>query len=168
MLSVDVYSIFETVKEEFLMGIPSGYKSAAFAIAAPKEISLMNIFNRYFREVQNKGFGRMVDIDSHNAAVVGLTGSLDRLYYAKIVDQICVFDCFARKMVAEYQLIDGCWNSQVPPSVVVLQTRKQQLSETQLTDAIIESAKKTIQGLTDERVQASAIEAYRQLTESVF
>lgn len=144
-----------------------GYKSAAFAIAAPKEISLMNIFNRYFREVQNKGFGRMVDIASHNAAVDGLPESLDRLFHEKIVDRICVFDCFARTMVADYHLVDGGWNSKVLPSVVVLQTRERQLSETQLTDAILESAKRTIQGLTDERVKTFATEAYRQLTESV-
>ena len=144
-----------------------GYKSAAFAIAAPKEISLMNIFNRYFREVQNKGFGRMVDIESHNAAVDGLPESLDRLFHEKFVDRICVFDCFARTMVADYQLVNGDWDSQVLPSVVVLQTRKRQLLEPQLTDAIIDSAKRTIQGLTDERVMTFALEAYRQLTESV-
>ena len=93
-----------------------GYASAAFAIAAPKEISLMNVFNRYYREVQNKGFGRMVDISSHNDAVEGLPKSLDRLFYEKI---------------------------------------------------ILDSAKKTIQGLTDETVKEAALQVYRQLVESI-
>ena len=76
----------------------------------------MNVFNRYYREVQNKGFGRMVDISSHNDAVEGLPKSLDRLFYEKI---------------------------------------------------ILDSAKKTIQGLTDETVKEAALQVYRQLVESI-
>ena len=115
----------------------NSYETAAFVIAAPKEFSLLNAFLRYMKEVRKKGFGRMIEIESHNAAVDGLPLSLDNLYIGKSVDRICIFDCFARNLVMDYKLVDGKWDSFELPSKIVKDCRENQLKDGIMIDAFL-------------------------------
>lgn len=137
----------------------NGYQTAAFAIAACKEFSLLNAFVRYFKEVQIKGFGRMIEIDSHNAAVEGLPKSLDGLYHGKCVDRICLFDCFAKNKVMDYSLIEEEWGSHVLPSEVVLATRAEQMKDHESIEDLLDTSAnilKTLEeGLVKKRMEAA-------------
>lgn len=143
----------------------NGYGTAAFAIAACKEFSLLNAFVRYFKEVQTKGFGRMIDIESHNKAVEGLPMSLDTLYIEKSVERICLFDCFAKNMIADYQLSHGEWNSQTLPSTIVLAARDRQLHDKETVENLLEESKTILKQLNDEKIITLMREAYDDLLE---
>ena len=140
-----------------------GFQTAAFAIAACKEFSLLNAFVRYYKEVQTKGFGRMIDIESHNSAVEGLPKSLDILYTEKSVDRICLFDCFANNLIADYQLSNGDWNCQTLPSVIVLTAREKQLHDTEAVENLLEESRKVLEQLKDEGITELMQSAYDDL-----
>lgn len=140
----------------------SGYGTAAFAISAPREFSLMNIFSRYYREIVSKGFGRMVDIGSHNSAIAGLPVSLDRLYVEKAVDRICIFDCFARNLVAEYRLSNGKWDSNVLPSEVIQASRERQLKDKVFIDDLLSTGETALSDL-DGEIKEKAKLAFQDL-----
>ncbi|MBQ6769702.1 MAG: zeta toxin family protein [Bacteroidales bacterium] len=141
----------------------NGYETAAFAIAACKEFSLLNAFVRYFKEMQSKGFGRMIEIDSHNAAVEGLPTSLDKLYAEKSVDRICLFDCFARNMIADYRLSDGEWSCATLPSFVIMEAREQQKKDKEAVESLLEVSENIFNQLDNERVKALMKMAYDDL-----
>ena len=141
----------------------NGYETAAFAIAACKEYSLLNAFVRYFKEVQAKGFGRMIDLDSHNKAVEEMPQSLDKLFAEKSVDRICILDCFAKNKVADYHLIDGKWDNETLPSVVVKATRESQRKDKQAIEALLEEASIVLEQLEDERIKVQMGKAYEEL-----
>lgn len=140
-----------------------GYETAAFAIAACKEFSLLNAFVRYFKEVQNKGFGRMIEIDSHNAAVEGLPKSLDQLYAEKSVDRICLFDCFAKNMIADYRLSDGDWSDDTLPSTIIVAARKKQLEDKEAIENLVEVSEGIFGQLDNESVKVLMRKAYDDL-----
>ena len=140
------------------------YKTAAFAIAAYKEFSLLNAYIRYFREVQAKGFGRMIEIDSHNAAVEGLPKSLDTLYFEKSVDRICIFDCFAKNLIMDYRLTKGEWDYHDLPSDIVLVTRKEQKKDKESIESLLEESEKILNNLEDSRIKTQMLEAYKRLS----
>lgn len=127
----------------------NSYQTAAFVIAAPKEFSLLNAFLRYLREVSNKGFGRMIDIVSHNAAVAGIPISLDNLYLSKSVERICIFDCFANNLVMDYKLIEGKWDSWELPSKIIKESREKQLQDGMMIDALLNEAEEALRKLKD-------------------
>ena len=141
----------------------NGYETAAFAIAACKEFSLLNAFVRYFKEVQSKGFGRMIEIDSHNAAVEGLPKSLDKLYAEKSVDRICLFDCFAKNMIADYRLSNEDWSHDTPPSTVIIAARERQLEDKEAIVTLLEESDKTLGQLDNERVVTMMKQAHDDL-----
>ena len=141
----------------------NGYETAAFAIAACKEFSLLNAFVRYYKEVQSKGFGRMIEIDSHNAAVEGLPKSLDQLYAEKSVDRICLFDCFARNMLADYRLSDGEWNDETLPSTVIIAARERQMADKESIGDLLEESEKSFKLLDNESVKSLMRKAYDDL-----
>ena len=141
----------------------NGFQTAAFAIAACKEYSLLNAFVRYFKEVQTKGFGRMIDIESHNNAVDGLPKSLDRLFAEKSVDRICIFDCFAKNMVADYRLTNGEWDNATLPSAVIMTVREQQKQDKEAIEALLDESRMILGQLNDDRIKVSMLDAYNQL-----
>lgn len=141
----------------------NGYETAAFAIAACKEFSLLNAFVRYYKEVQSKGFGRMIEIDSHNVAVEGLPKSLDQLYAEKSVERICLFDCFARNMLADYRLSDGEWNDETLPSTVIIAARERQMADKESIGELLEESEKSFKLLDNESVKSLMRKAYDDL-----
>lgn len=139
------------------------YGSAAFVIAAPQEFSLLNVFIRYCREVQNKGFGRMVDLQSHNAAVSGLPKTVDILYQEKSVDRICIFDCFARNLIADYNNNHGVWDNDTLPSILIRESREEQLSNKKQVEELLQAGEATLSLLADADVRDLAQAAYDKL-----
>ena len=140
-----------------------GYETAAFVIAACKEFSLLNAFVRYYKEVQSKGFGRMIDIESHNKAAEGLPKSVDRLYMEKSVDRICLFDCFAKNMIADYQLVDGKWSCETLPSALILDTREKQLRDKESIEMLLNEASFAMNYIEDEKIKQLMQKAYDEL-----
>lgn len=127
----------------------NSYKTAAFVIAAPKEFSFLNAFLRYLKEVSKKGFGRMIEIESHNAAVDGLPISLDNLYLNNIVDRICIFDCFANNLVIDYNFVDGKWDCLELPSKIITESREKQLQDGMMVDALLKEGEEALRKLKD-------------------
>lgn len=142
------------------------YETAAFAIAACKEFSLLNAFVRYFKETQSKGFGRMIDIGSHNKAVEGVPKSLDSLYLEKSVNRICIFDCFAKNMIVDYHLSDGQWSCPILPSVFILKTREEHLHDKEAIEFLLDEASKVLCQLDDERIKTQMHNAYEELAKA--
>ena len=140
-----------------------GYETAAFVIAACKEFSLLNAFVRYYKEVQSKGFGRMIDIESHNKAAEGLPRSVDRLYMEKSVDRICLFDCFAKNMIADYQLSNGKWSCETLPSAIILAAREQQLRDKESIEMLLNEASIALNHIEDEKIKQLMQKAYDEL-----
>jgi len=141
----------------------NGYETAAFVIAACKEFSLLNAFVRYFKEVQSKGFGRMIEIDSHNAAAEGLLESVDKLYAEKSADRICLFDCFAKNMIADYRLSEGEWSCTTRPSFVIMEARQQQLEDKEAIEELLEVSENIFSRLDNESVKSLMRKAYDDL-----
>lgn len=142
----------------------NGYETAAFVIAACKEFSLLNAFVRYYKEVQSKGFGRMIDIESHNKAAEGLPKSLDRLFMEKSVDRICLFDCFAKSMIADYQLSDGKWSSKTLPSSIIIATRKKQMDDQEGIETLLNEASIALSNTQDKIITELMRKAYDGLS----
>lgn len=142
----------------------NGYETAAFVIAACKEFSLLNAFVRYYKEVQSKGFGRMIDIESHNKAAEGLPQSVDRLFMEKSVDRICLFDCFAKSMIADYQLSDGKWSSEALPSSIIIATRKKQMNDQEGIETLLNEASIALSNTQDKIITELMRKAYDELS----
>lgn len=142
----------------------NGYETAAFVIAACKEFSLLNAFIRYYKEVQSKGFGRMIDIESHNKAAEGLPQSVDRLFMEKSVDRICLFDCFAKSMIADYQLSDGKWSSEALPSSIIIATRKKQMNDQEGIETLLNEASIALSNTQDKIITELMRKAYDELS----
>lgn len=140
----------------------NSYRSAAFVIAAPIEFSLLNVYNRYYRELQKKGFGRMVDLESHYAAVDGLPKSLDRLYQERAIDMIFIFDCFAKNLIKEYHLHEGEWDCCDIPSGIIYASREEQLKDRETISDLLLVGRDTVNGLDGEMKQ-QAISAFNRL-----
>ncbi|MBR0055634.1 MAG: zeta toxin family protein [Bacteroidales bacterium] len=144
------------------------YGSAAFVIAAPQEFSLLNVFIRYCREVQNKGFGRMVDLQSHNAAVSGLLKTVDMLYQERSVERICIFDCFARNLIADYNNEHGVWDNDTLPSILIQKSREEQLANKKQVEELLLAGETTLSLLTDAAVRDMAQAAYDNLRQTMY
>lgn len=107
-----------------------GYSVEAHVIAAPKEFSSINAFYRYTRELQKQGWGRLVDMHSHDTAVNGLPMSLDIIQQSGLVDRIRIFTMFAKEQGADYMRINGKeWNIKQKPSKMVKLMREKQLAD---------------------------------------
>ena len=144
------------------------YGSAAFVIAAPQEFSLLNVFIRYCREVQNKGFGRMVDLQSHNAAVSGLLKTVDMLNQERSVERICIFDCFARNLIADYNNEHGVWDNDTLPSILIQKSREEQLANKKQVEELLLAGETTLSLLTDAAVRDMAQAAYDNLRQTMY
>ncbi len=143
----------------------NSYETAAFVIAAPKEFSLLNAFLRYIKEVKKKGFGRMIEIESHNAAVEGLPLSLDNLYVGKSVDRICIFDCFARNLVKDYRLVEGRWDSSEMPSKIVMECRENQLKDEMMINALLNEGEAALKEMKESGFKEKFLCAFNCLRE---
>ena len=104
----------------------AGYTVEAYIIAAPEHITREGIFIRYEQELQNKGFGRMADVNSHDEAVKGLLKSVDKLFDTKTVDKISIHTYLAREKVMDFTLKNNKWDSNLLPGNVIEAVRKKQ------------------------------------------
>ncbi|MBQ6210448.1 MAG: zeta toxin family protein [Prevotella sp.] len=65
-----------------------GYSVEAYIIAAPKEISSIIGYSRYVEDRRNQGYGRMLDMKSHNQTANGLPKSIDELSERGLVETL--------------------------------------------------------------------------------
>jgi hypothetical protein len=119
-----------------------GFKVKAYVIATPSIITELGIYDRYQTEFESKGFGRLSDIDSHNAAVSGLLDSIDALYRTNAVDRISIYNFLAREKIKDFLFSDGQWNCSTLPSKIVIDARNSQLGNKQLLLSCIERGEK--------------------------
>jgi hypothetical protein len=83
-------------------------------------------------ELQAKGFGRLADIQSHDAAVAGLPESINILYHRKFVDKIFIHTFLAHEKVMNFVLKDNKWNYDLPPGNVITAARNEQLKNKEM------------------------------------
>ena len=77
----------------------NGFEVHAAVIAAHPKITEISIYCRYQNEVNNKGFGRLADISSHNMAAANIGKSVDYLHDTKSVDTIHIYKSFPLKEI---------------------------------------------------------------------
>ena len=106
----------------------AGYRVEAFIIAAPEQFTREGLHIRYQQELQNKGFGRLADVRSHDEAVEGLLKSINLLFDKKGVDKISIHTFLAREKVKEYLLINDEWDCNLVPGNVIETARNKQLT----------------------------------------
>ena len=122
-----------------------GYSVEAYIIAAPKEFSSIIGYSRYVKDRRNQGFGRMLDMKSHNQAANGLPKSIDELSERGLVEQIKIYDMFARKLCATLKKDhDNQWTPQTKPSDLIYQIRASQLSDINFIDSILQTGKNAV------------------------
>lgn len=120
----------------------AGFKVEAYIIAAPSIVSELGIYDRYHREIQINGYGRLSDINSHNKAVEGLLNSVDRLYHTKAVDKISIFSYGAKEKVQQFNYDGTAWNCLSVPSEIIDKARSAQTANTEFINSCIERAEK--------------------------
>lgn len=116
-----------------------GYEIKAYIIAAPQEFSSVNVICRYCNELKLQGYGRLVDFQSHDAAVRGLPVTADAIYKERLADEIHIYDMFANNLRSRYYLSAGLWNSIVPPSEVIESLQSEQLQDASIIEKILKS-----------------------------
>ena len=122
----------------------AGYHVEAHAIAAPMEYSSINLLNRYAKELDIQGFGRLADMSSHNRAVEGVSQSMDKLFDEKVVSGMTIYTMFAESVCQEYYLKEGSgWDCEVWPHEVIARARKLQLENTAFRDLLIRRAEES-------------------------
>jgi len=105
----------------------AGYRVEAYVIAAPEQFTREGLQVRYRQELQNKGFGRMADLRSHDDAVTGLLQSVNALFKTKAVDKISIHTFLARERVGVYALKNDEWDCRLMPENVIEKARNKQL-----------------------------------------
>jgi hypothetical protein len=105
-----------------------GYKVGIAVVAAHPKITELGTYRRYLDKMQKYGYGRLADINSHNAACTGLLTSADCMYTNKSVDSIAIYSYLAQQKLAEYNLINGKWSNSLLPSIVINRARLKQIS----------------------------------------
>ncbi len=122
----------------------AGYHVEAHAIAAPGEYSSINLLNRYAKELDIQGFGRLADMYSHNKAVEGLPMSMDKLYEERAVSGMTIYTMFAESVCQEYYLNDGSnWDCDVYPQEIIANARRRQLDDSGFRDLLIRRAEES-------------------------
>jgi hypothetical protein len=116
-------------------------------IAAHPKITELGTYRRYAKQLQQRGFGRLADIASHNAACTGLLTSIDAIYSSKAVDFITVYAYLAKRKIAEYQLANGTWDNTFPPALTISRERTAQIRNAALLKRHVELGKATIRQL---------------------
>lgn len=115
-----------------------GFHVLAYVIAAPREFSVISAYSRYVQELRISGHGRLIDIESHDAAVDGLLISVDCLYKSKAVDEIHVYSMFARELIAVFRTQDG--DNTLSPSQCIEQARMSQMNDKEQISVMLEDA----------------------------
>lgn len=129
----------------------AGYHVEAHAIAAPEEYSSINLLNRYARELDIQGFGRLADISSHNRAVEGMPLSMDKLFEEKVVRGITIYTMFAQSVCREYHLSNELnWDCEVLPHEIIATARKLQLANSAFRDLLLLRAEDSLGILSPE------------------
>jgi len=141
----------------------NGFRVEAYVIAAPKEVSSLNLYTRYAREMQVFGTGRLADKASHDAAVEGMPESLDMLYRSKAVDAIRIYTCFAKEKIRDYCLTESGWNDSVLPSVVIGEARQKQLQDNTFLGDILERSLVIEYAVTDRNILGRAWEVRNKI-----
>jgi hypothetical protein len=120
----------------------AGFKVEAYIIAAPSIVSELGIYDRYYREIQINGYGRLSDINSHNEAVEGLRISVDKLYLTKAVDKISIFNYCAKEKIQQNDYDGTKWSYPSIPSEIIDKTRNTQIVNIEFVNSCIERAEK--------------------------
>lgn len=129
----------------------AGYHVEAHAIAAPGEYSSINLLNRYAKELDVQGFGRLADMSSHDRAVEGLPISIDKLFEERAVDGITIYTMFAESVYQRYSLNDGTdWDCEICPHEIIAKVRKLQLEDTAFQELLIQRAEESVSVLSSE------------------
>jgi hypothetical protein len=128
------------------------YRVGVAIIAAHPKITELGTYRRDAEQLRQYGFGRLSDIESHNAACAGLLTSADTLYTTKAVDFIMIYSYLAKRKLAEYTLTGDCWNVVpttvlCPPSLVICREREAQIQNPQVLKRHIEIGMKTAEQL---------------------
>jgi len=123
----------------------AGFRVEAYVISAPGLFSEIGIYNRYQREVEFNGSGRLADINSHNEAVKGLLLSVDSLFRNNAVDKIAIYSYGAQTEIKNYNFDGKSWSCCLSPVDVIRQSREIQLNDSILLSDIIKAGKDSLQ-----------------------
>lgn len=142
----------------------AAYKVEVYAIAAPAMITQLGIYNRFQEEINSKGVGRLSELDVHDAAINGLSESLDALYSQKAVDKISIHSYLAKEKIKDFSLKDdGSWNCKSLPSIFVNEARSKQMHDMKLLQSCIQRGEKLIKDVASPAVKKDMEKAIRKI-----
>ena len=82
----------------------------------------------------------------------------------KSVGRLCLFDCFAKNMIADYQLLDGRWSSETLPSTIILATREKQMEDQEGIETLLNEASIALANTQNEKIKEQMKKAYDGLS----
>jgi len=132
----------------------SGYNVCVMVIAAPFQLTELGAFVRFAKELERKGFGRLVDFNSARNAYLKMPDTVDSLYLRKAVDSIHIYSRFANDHVAHYNLGDEGWDNTLLPSNIIEEERKKLLRNKDEIRASLMVAKEMSEVLPEEVLEA--------------
>ena len=122
----------------------NGFKVEAMVISAPAIFTELGVYARYQEEINFQGTGRLADMNSHNDAVNGLLISVDELFINKAVDKLGIYTYQGKEEVKCFTLNNNNWTPNKLPSNFILESRKQQLENTEQINRLINRGIKTL------------------------
>ena len=102
-----------------------GYQVEAHVLAVATAHSIQGICHRYETQKQMGVAGRFFPLPIHDEAYAGLLNSVDRLYQAKRVDRLVIYNRGAQQILADCILENGQWKgmTELTPSQVIEKER---------------------------------------------
>lgn len=80
----------------------NGFNIIVRVLAVPKLESLLSIHERYKKQIENMGFGRLISVEQHNDAYTGIPNVIDEIERSKM----CVVEVYTRgETIARPKLI---------------------------------------------------------------
>ena len=125
----------------------AGFTVEAAVVAAPGEFTTIYAVHRYQEQVLRTGHGRFPDMASHDAAVTGLLGSVDRIVDEAVADRLHVFSFSPVALLKTYTndgmgFVEPGW-----PSDLISEERRLQLDDPARLAAVSRKAGATWQAL---------------------
>lgn len=87
----------------------AGYRVEVAFVAAPEPLSLLGNLQRYSDQAHQKGYGRICERASHDAAYAGVLLVADRIDASRLVDAVHVYRRGGERIYTNHLGTDGQW-----------------------------------------------------------
>jgi UDP-N-acetylglucosamine kinase len=101
----------------------AGYRIEVAFVAVPAGLSLLGNLHRYQSIVDQQGFGRLCDRETHDRAYNGVLATAERIDQNRLVDAVHVYRRGGERIYTNHQAADGNW-IRPPATVAAIETER--------------------------------------------